>query len=110
MCSLTTFTSCETFDDILEEVISDFAVGKTWNNGGYSITKISWDMYWVEDNNTGYGEEYYLMPFTEALRYKPYNLRVLDHYPIIRSEGLRWYVKTSRGDYHVFSGGGWSKI
>ena len=107
LCSATIFTSCE---DVLEDIVSDFAVGKTWEDSGYTIKKIGYDTYWVVDQRDGYGEIYYLQPFVDALATKPYNVRVLEHWPIIRSEGLRWCVKTNRGEYHVFAGGGWCRI
>lgn len=110
LCSVTMFSSCEPIEDVLEDIVSDFAVGKTWEDNGYTIKKISYDTYWVVDQRDGYGEVYYLQPFVDALATKPYTVRVLDHWPIIRSEGLRWCVKTNHGEYHVFSGGGWSRI
>lgn len=131
--AMMSMTSCGTLSGVagsgtLGGIISDVIVGNTvgnntpagraaaniagrWHDGSNIITTTGKPgVYNVRNTKSGKIDEYYLMPFTKALQTKPNCGPVLCYQPILRSEGLRWYVKTAGGEYHVFGGGGWCRI
>ncbi len=109
-------------------ILSDVVVGQTvghntpagrvvanvagrWQDGSNVITVTGRpNVYNVLNTRSGEIESYYLMPFTKAMQTKPNCGPVICYQPIVRNEGLRWYVKTAGGEYHVFGGGGWCRI
>lgn len=133
LVAMMSMTSCGTLSGVagsgtLGGIISDVIVGQTvghntpagrvaanvagrWRDGSSVITTTGKPGYYnVMNTKSGEIDTYYLMPFTKAMQTKPNCGPVISYQPICRNEGMRWYVKTAGGEYHVFAGGGWCRI